>query len=67
MRVVGLHEMTDALVVPGMLEIQDSHGFFFSIPNLQGRYKWKKVGSSSGTSRSRHIHHFRLPLASVAA
>lgn len=36
MRVVGLREMIDALVVPGMLEIQDSHNFF-SIPNLQGR------------------------------
>lgn len=66
MGVVGLHEMIDALVVPGMLEIQDSHNFF-SIPTLQGRYKWKKVGGSSGTSGSRHIYHFRLPVASVAA
>lgn len=41
MGVVGLYEMIDALVVPGMLEIQDSH-IVFQFPTFKAGINGKR-------------------------
>lgn len=60
--------MIDALIVPRVLEIVDKHVFFFHFSTFKAGIKEKDGQPFRNKSIKLHtVHHFRLPLASMAA
>lgn len=75
-RVLGLHQMIDALIVLQVLKIPDTQGFSFFLfyflrlrEGSKGKQRGGRggIGSYSEASRSTDMYHITVPLPSTAA